>query len=102
MSDSHGSASQLEKIINANKDADMFIHLGDGEYEIAALRHRYPDIDFRSVKGNCDFGKESPLFLVVEAGGHRLFCTHGHRYGVKSDTELLRFIAKDNNCDAAL
>lgn len=102
MSDSHGSASQIEKIIDTNREADMFIHLGDGEYEIAALRLRYPDIDFRSVRGNCDFGQESPLFLVVEAGGKRLFCSHGHRYGVKSGTEMLRSIARDNNCDAAL
>ena len=47
-------------------------------------------------------GQESPLFLVVEAGGKRLFCSHGHRYGVKSGTEMLRSIARDNNCDAAL
>ena len=102
MSDSHGSMPMLEMIVAFNKNADMFIHLGDGEREVASLRIKYPDIDLRSVRGNCDFGKESPDFLVVEAGGHRIFCSHGHRYSVKSGTETLRSIAKDNGCDAAL
>ena len=102
MSDSHGSMSQLEQIVNSNKEADMFIHLGDGEREVAALRLRYPDMDLRSVRGNCDFGRESPDFLVVEAGKNRIFCSHGHRYGVKGGTEMLRSIARDNNCNAAL
>lgn len=102
MSDSHGSLAQTQKIINANRDADMFIHLGDGERELASLRIIYPDIDLRSVCGNCDFTRESPVFLIVEAGKNRIFCTHGHRYSVKSGTELLRSIARDNNCNAAL
>ncbi|MCH5348295.1 MAG: metallophosphoesterase [Oscillospiraceae bacterium] len=102
MSDSHGASAQLEKIISANKDADIFIHLGDGETEIQSIRLKYPDIDLRSVHGNCDFGMGTPLTLVVEAEGHRIFCTHGHRYGVKDGTEMLRSIAMDNDCDAVL
>ncbi len=101
MSDSHGYRAQLEKIINMNPDADMFIHLGDGEREIAEIKIRYPDIDFRSVLGNCDWSKDSPQSLIVECGKARIFCTHGHRYGVKSGTELLRSIARDNNCNMA-
>lgn len=102
MSDSHGSLSQAERIIKANPDADMFIHLGDGEREIASLRLRYPDIDLRGVQGNCDFGRELPLSLIVEVNGTRIFCTHGNRCGVKDGTEILRSVARDNNCTAAL
>lgn len=102
MSDSHGASAQVEKIINANKEADMFIHLGDGETEIQSIRLKYPDIDFRSVRGNCDFGMDSPLFLIVEAEDHRIFCSHGHRYNVKNGTEILCTIAMENACDAAV
>ena len=102
MSDSHGSKYSVENVIAANPEADMFIHLGDGESEIAAMKVQYPQIDLRSVLGNCDWGKESPGFIVVEAGKHRIFCTHGHRYSVKGGTEILRSAARDNGCDAAL
>ena len=38
MSDSHGYSAQVEKIIHANPEADMFIHLGDGESEVAQMK----------------------------------------------------------------
>lgn len=102
VSDSHGSRVQLEKVIRANPEADMFVHLGDGEAEIAEMKIKYPDIDLRSVRGNCDFSKDSPDFLVLEVMGRKIFCTHGHRYYVKDGTETLRSVASDNGCCAAL
>ena len=101
MSDSHGQSAQVEKIIRANPEADMFIHLGDGESEIAQMRLKYPDIDLRAVRGNCDFGRESPDFQIIDCGRAKIFCTHGHRCSVKCGTELLRSIARDNGCNAA-
>ncbi len=102
MSDSHGNMGQVERIIKSNPDADMFVHLGDGEREVAAVRVKYPQLDFRSVSGNCDYSRESPVFLIVEAGGARIFCTHGHRYEVRYGTDTLSYIARDNGCNAAL
>ena len=137
MSDSHGSLESVEKIISANPNADMFIHLGDGEREVAAVRAKYPDLNLISVCGNCnvtlmsmpekrgaaavvlsdgtqglgvcgncDWNGESPAYTVAECGVSaergevRIFCTHGHRYYVKSGTETLRSVAKDNGCCA--
>lgn len=108
MSDSHGNRENAEKIISANLNADMFIHLGDGEREVADIRVRYPDIKLIGVRGNCDWGRESPDYAVAECGVHaggkevRIFCTHGHRYYVKDGTETLRSVARDNGCCAAL
>ena len=102
MSDSHGSKFALERIISENPEADMFIHLGDGEGEVAVIKKAYPQLDFRSVSGNCDWSKNSPAYLVVEAAGKKIFCAHGHRYMVKDGTELLRSVARDNDCCAAL
>lgn len=102
MSDSHGVSSQVESIIRANPEADMFVHLGDGEREVSEMRIKYPDIDLRSVDGNCDWGAGSPKYLIIEAGDKKIFCTHGHRYGVKNGTETLRSVARDNGCCAAL
>ncbi len=36
MSDTHGNFSAIEKIIEKNISADMFIHLGDGERSLTA------------------------------------------------------------------
>lgn len=102
MSDSHGSKYAVEDIISENPEADMFIHLGDGEKEVAQIKIKYPRLDIRNVCGNCDWNREAPSYLVVEAAGKKIFCTHGHRYMVKGGTELLRSVARDNGCCAAL
>lgn len=108
MSDSHGNKANVEKIIKANPDAEMFIHLGDGEREVADIRIRYPNIKLISVRGNCDWSGESPDYAIAECGvslngeAVKIFCTHGHRYYVKDGTETLRSVARDNGCCAAL
>ncbi|MCM1024181.1 MAG: metallophosphoesterase [Prevotella sp.] len=108
MSDSHGNAAALERIVSDNPNADMFIHLGDGEREVAEIRIKHPNINLISVRGNCDWGMESPDYAVAECGiaadGEpvKIFCTHGHRYYVKDGTETLRSIARDKGCRAAL
>lgn len=102
MSDSHGSRDAVEKIISNNPEADIFIHLGDGSGEVYTVKIQYPDLDIRNVRGNCDFDLESASYIILEAAGKRIFCTHGHKYGVRSGTGLLRTVAKDNGCCAAL
>lgn len=102
MSDSHGMSSEVEKIIRANEGADIFVHLGDGAREIEQMRIKYPAIDIRNVEGNCDWTSGIPQSIIIEAMGRRIFCAHGHRYGVKSGTETIRSIARDNGCCAAL
>ena len=103
MSDSHGDFAQAEKIVRKNLGhCDMFIHLGDGERDVDRLRTAYPNLDIRHVKGNCDYGDESPSAAVVTAGGVRIFCTHGHRYNVKSGLDILCENARNNDCRIAL
>lgn len=102
ISDSHGQSAQVEKIIRANKGADIFVHLGDCENEAAAMRLKYPDIDLRSVRGNCDWGGGVPKSIIIEAMDKKIFCTHGDYYHVKDGVEPLVFAAKENGCCAAL
>jgi len=80
----------------------MFIHLGDGERDIAALRLKYPDIDLRCVRGNCDYGFDAPNDLVVEAGKAKIFCTHGYRYQINHGVGTLCAAAWDCGCNVAL
>lgn len=84
-SDSHGNPAYMQEMIARHRTADAVIFLGDGARDIEAMRVLYPETAFYSVRGNCDFGADLPDELVLDLGGARIFCTHGHNYNVKSD-----------------
>ncbi len=104
ISDTHQNYLNLKEIISQHLDADLFLHLGDGESECTLLLMQFPEITdrFHNVKGNCDF-ESLPLELSLDLmPGHRLFATHGHRYGVKSSLTPLIRAAREDGCDIAL
>ena len=101
--DSHGAFAAAERLLEQNREAAAVIFLGDGAEEWEDLCAIYPQTPFYPVRGNCDWGSDWPAVRVVELGGHRLFCTHGHLYGVKSgDMGPLLRAAKAENCDIVL
>ena len=102
MSDSHGNTFAVHKIIDGNLSADMFIHLGDGEREMTLMKEKYPHLDIRCVRGNCDWNSSLPPMLVIDTEKARIFCTHGHRCYVKQGTELLLSTVRENGCNIAL
>lgn len=85
-SDSHGDASRLEKAIFQQPKAELFLYLGDGEWDLDGVKPDFPGRDFRAVSGNCDFASALPAEDEILACGKRIFYTHGHKYGVKSGT----------------
>lgn len=102
MSDSHTAFSRVRRIVEKNKDADIFIHLGDGEDEFEDVHLLYPQLKFLSVKGNNDFRSFSKKEGILEVGGQRIFYTHGDMYNVKwSFGELMR-AAKENKASIVL
>ena len=95
-SDSHGSTSNLQKIFSLHRDADAFIHLGDGASEFSRLCRLFDKVGY-SVLGNCDMGFSCPgaqsPYAVYNIGGCGFFMTHGHLYGVKNGREgLVSFV----------
>lgn len=102
MSDSHGMFGSLQKIVEAQPDADMYIHLGDGASECKMLKEEYSDKTFYFLKGNCDFSSNSPNFQIIQAGSHKIFATHGHNFSVNYSKSILLMEAKDNDCDIVL
>jgi putative phosphoesterase len=98
-SDSHGNALSLKKIIENNKKAAVFVHLGDGQHEYELMRERYPDIDIRYVRGNNDYASAYPDQLVVDVPGARILCVHGHRHAVYYGTDTLLEIARNLECN---
>lgn len=101
VSDTHKSHRNLEKVLGENKDIDMLIHLGDvegAEDYIEALA----DCPVHMVSGNNDFFSDLPAEEVFMIGGHRVFITHGHYYGIVIGEERLAKAARDRNADVVM
>lgn len=102
-SDTHGDIKMCEEIIN-RIPCDLILHAGDINRDAKELIQKFPDKEIHFVQGNNDFFDSVPYDEIVEAGGKRIFLTHGHNYKVKYETDYrtLAKQAKDNNCDIAV
>lgn len=97
VSDNHGEQGILHELYEKYNDADLFLHLGDSEFN-------YDDSElslYHRVKGNCDF---DPQFLIESSGSEQniaYFYTHGHRYDINNSREALSARAKAENAHFA-
>ena len=104
MSDSHGRNENVELAIAQVREEigefQMLIHLGDvgDARELDSLA----GVPCYIVRGNTDYDAKLLNANVIEAGGHRIFATHGHLYQVDMRLDLLRFAALENDCDIAM
>ena len=104
MSDSHGRNENVELAIAQVREEigefQMLTHLGDvgDAREIESLA----GVPCYIVRGNTDYDAKLLNANVIEAGGHRIFATHGHLYQVDMRLDLLRFAALENDCDIAM
>ena len=104
MGDSHGRNENVELAIEQVREEigefQMLIHLGDvgDAREIESLA----GVPCYIVRGNTDYDAKLLNTNVIEAGGHRIFATHGHLYQVDMRLDLLRFAALENDCDIAM
>ena len=109
ISDSHGRSGKVKKMIDAHKDVNGIIFLGDGEKDMElamAVKTLFwgdePAPFVYQVRGNCDRDSMEEATLVKEIGGIRFYITHGHEQGVKYNLEKLVNYAKEENCTVAL
>ena len=104
MSNSHGRNENVELAIAQVREEigefQMLIHLGDvgDARELESLA----GVPCYIVRGNTDYDAKLLNANVIEAGGHRIFATHGHLYQVDMRLDLLRFAALENDCDIAM
>lgn len=104
MSDSHGRNENVELAIKRVREEigefQMLVHLGDvgDARELESLA----GVPCYIVRGNTDYDAKLLNANVIEAGGHRIFATHGHLYQVDMRLDLLRFAALENDCDIAM
>ena len=81
------------------------VHLGDYYDDGETLKSLYPHIELHQVPGNCDRYRCPPWVhatLCYDVCGVRLFMTHGHKQGVKTNTAQLVMEARAKHAKAAL
>ncbi|MGN1398776.1 MAG: metallophosphoesterase family protein [Erysipelotrichaceae bacterium] len=93
MSDSHGYDQRVEKIINDNKDADYFYHLGD-----ICTDYSHPRLNI--IQGNNDYD-HYPLKIVAQFEGYRVLMLHSDRI-YYNRLVTLKNLAVKNNCQIVL
>ena len=107
LSDTHGNYRALQKVALLHQDADMLIHLGDGERELNQLFNSEPwaEQKFHCLKGNCDYGQGVQVYRTLTLDlpyGHRIFAAHGDNFQVKFGTARIAYEARENQADIVL
>ena len=101
VSDTHKKKSQIRKVLNKIKNADVLIHLGDNSEDVEDMMMEF-NKPIYSVRGNCDFSLRSPSERVEIIEGKKFFLTHGHRYSVKDSLMKLEYRALEIGADIVL
>lgn len=102
VSDTHGDFGALKLAYEHHSDADLLIHLGDGERDFEDLSALYPMMPAVYVGGNCDYGFHDTTRVVTTKSKVKLFCCHGHTFLVNMTLNLLAAEAIDAKCEIAL
>ena len=105
LSDTHRNYTALNTILSRHADADMIIHLGDGEEELDTFLAQNPHrgAQIWHIAGNCDRMSMSPPRLVMDLPfGHRLLAVHGHNEQVKFSLSGLLLEAHREQADLVL
>ena len=107
LSDTHGDYRALHKTVLLHQDADMFIHLGDGEKELYQLFTYEPwtEQKFHCLKGNCDYRQDVKVYRTLTLDlpyGHKIFAAHGDNFQVKFSTARIAYEARENQADIVL
>lgn len=99
-SDTHHH-SLPEAFYEVMESVDYVIFCGDGLSSLMPFAELYKD-KFVYVKGNCDFSTKGPDKVILQIEDVKVLVTHGHLYGVKSNTLNLKFAAEEQGADLVL
>ena len=101
VSDSHGNAKAVEKLLPLIQENHYFLHLGDGVSDVSVALNECSKKTYFCA-GNCDFYGGVAEEGVLEVENVKIFYCHGHKYGVKSGLAILAKRAKELGCTLAL
>ncbi len=101
ISDTHGDIRRLKQVLEAEGPVDQVLHCGDVCMEMRRLEE-VCGCTVNAVAGNMDFSGTLPYERILELEGHRIFITHGNRYGVNFTLGRLADAARELGADIAL
>jgi len=101
LSDSHGDTHALRMVVTS-ENPDLILHLGDNDRDCNIIQTEFPDIPYRSVRGNCDPSSKGLDIDEFVLESKRFFMTHGHLYGVKMGKGRIIGEAKARGVDVLL
>lgn len=115
LSDSHGERLLLSKVLNGWGSAvDLVVFCGDGVSDIMSVATSIK-VPILCVRGNNDYSTTKPRDIIFNtqniaiaqesksgASNHKIFITHGDRYGVRYGCDTLNTAATSNGCDIVL
>lgn len=101
VSDTHGRHGNLDRILEAEKNLDMLVHLGDVEGGEAYL-DAVVDCEKHMVRGNNDFFSDLPREEEFYIGKYKAFITHGHGYYVSLNSEYIKEEGRARKADIVM
>ncbi|QOV20005.1 metallophosphoesterase [Blautia liquoris] len=101
VSDTHGQAENLLRVLDRQGPVDCLIHCGDIEGQENYFR-TLTDGPCYMVAGNSDWGTDLRRELEFSLDDYRVYLTHGNQFGVSLGTKQLRDEAKSRNMQFAM
>lgn len=101
ISDTHRNVRKIEDVMKQEEKVDMVLHMGDLEGHGKYIE-QVTGCPLEAVRGNCDYDGEYPMENLIEIGAHKIFMTHGHRYGVDYNLYELEDMARGCGADIAM
>lgn len=101
VSDTHRKHENLEKVLEIEKNLDLFIHLGDIEGNEDYIE-QIAGCPVEFVSGNNDFFSDLPREKEISIGKYRVLLTHGHYYYVSLGIETIMEEGKARNVDIVM
>ncbi|QDR79767.1 metallophosphoesterase family protein [Sporomusa termitida] len=88
VSDSHGDAGVLHRVLADAGTVALWLHAGD-YYRDGRRLAELSGLPVTGVAGNCDRTQDVPADEYIEAAGKKIWLTHGHRQHVKYGVDEL-------------
>lgn len=104
VSDSHRGFYHVAEMLAQAGKLDWLLHAGDHLQDaarIAADLGLAPE-QVRAVVGNCDYPRTEPGEVLLEVEQVRIYMTHGHLHGVKSNLQRLHYRAQELGARVAI
>ncbi|MDR1631013.1 MAG: YfcE family phosphodiesterase [Oscillospiraceae bacterium] len=104
LADSHGDAFSCRMAIEKHPEAEVVVHLGDGEEDLDALQQQLERHMVYCVRGNTwgSVAHGSPEKLCLELEGTRVYLCHGYAEKVKFGLDGLLAAAGEAGAEVAL